>query len=93
MRDPDPTRQPATPESAVSAQQLASAARISVALLQVLVERGLVEPLRPDGSEFTLATAVRVRRMVRLRTDLGVSYLSAGIIVDLLERLDRLEPR
>lgn len=90
MRDP---HSPAAVEATVSARQLAAAARISMAMLGVLVERGLVEPLRPDGSEFTAAAAVRVRRMVRLRVDLGVSYVAAGIIVDLLERLDRLESR
>ncbi len=77
----------------LSAQQLADRASISIVWLMALVERGLVEPSDPDTGEFTAVTAIRVRRMVRLRADLGVSFVGAAIIVDLLERIDRLEGR
>lgn len=88
--DPGETPQP---DATLSAQQLADLASISIVRLTALVERGLVEPARADGSEFTPAAAIRVRRMMRLRADLGVSYVGAAIIVDLLERIDRLERR
>ena len=81
------------PEERLSAQQLAERASISIVWLTALVDRGLVEPTHPDTGEFTAATAMRVRRMVRLRADLGVSFVGAAIIVDLLERIDRLEGR
>lgn len=86
-----PASPPHAAESALSAQQLAAAASISVTILTALVERGLVEPSDPDGNEFAAITAVRLRRMVRLRADLGVSFVGAAIIADLLERIDRLE--
>jgi len=86
-----PVNDPHAAESALSAQQLAAAASISVAVLTVLVERGLVEPSNPDRNEFAAVTAVRLRRMVRLRSDLGVSFVGAAIIADLLERIDQLE--
>ena len=52
---------------------------------------GLVEPAAPGPREFTAATAARLRRMLRLHADLGVNLIGAAIIVDLLERLERLE--
>lgn len=56
-----------------------------------LVRLGLVEPTAPGAGRFTVATAARRRRMLRLHADLGVSLTGAAIIVDLLERLERLE--
>jgi len=77
----------------LSADELAAAADISLERLAALVRLGFVEPIEPGRDEFTAATAARLRRMLRLRSDLGVSFLGAAIIVDLLERLDRLEGR
>jgi hypothetical protein len=75
----------------LSARELAAAADISEPRLAALVHLGLVEPTEPGGNEFHAAAALRLRRMIRLHGDLGVSFLGAAIIVDLLERLDRLE--
>jgi DNA-binding transcriptional MerR regulator len=75
----------------LSVEELAAAVGISPARLARLVRLGLVEPTGPGGSEFTAATAARLRRMLRLRDHLGVNLVGAAIIVDLLERLERLE--
>ena len=80
-------------QAMLSAEELAAAAGISLEGLVALVQLGLVEPAEPGGNQFTAATAARLRRMLRLRADLGVSFVGAAIIVDLLERLDRLEGR
>ena len=74
----------------VSHADLAHAAGISEARLTRLVHLGLIEPVRPGGDVFTAATAVRLRRMMRLRRDLGVGLESAAIILDLLDRLEQL---
>lgn len=81
---------PARADIHLSADDLAAAAGISPATLTRLVRAGLVEPVAPGGRVFTAATAARLRRMLRLRADLGVNLVGAAIIVDLLERLDRL---
>jgi hypothetical protein len=78
-------------EERLSAEELAAAARITPARLARLVRLGLAEPTGPGGGEFTAATAARLTRMLRLHRDLGVGLAGAVIIVDLLERLDRLE--
>jgi MerR HTH family regulatory protein len=84
----------ATPRRAevyLSGEELAAAAGISPARLARLVGLGLMEPPAPGAGAFTAATAARLRRMLRLHRDLGVDLTGAAIIVDLLERLERLE--
>ena len=83
-------RAPERADIQLSADELAAAAGLSSATLARLVRAGLVEPVTPGGGLFTAATAARLRRMLRLRHDLGVNLTGAAIIVDLVERLDHL---
>jgi hypothetical protein len=83
---------PLRPEVYLSGAQLATAAEISPARLTRLVQLGLVEPADAGPDTFTAATAMRLRRMLRLHEDLGVNFIGVAIIVDLLERLERREP-
>jgi DNA-binding transcriptional MerR regulator len=76
-------------QSRLSTSELADAAGISEPRLTRLVRLGLVEPEATGW--FTAATAARLRRMLRLHRDLGVTLVGAAIVVDLLERIDRLE--
>jgi len=57
----------------------------------MFVLNGLIESSGPEPYAFTAATAVRLRRMLRLRRDLHVNFHGAAIIMDLVERLDGLE--
>jgi MerR family transcriptional regulator, heat shock protein HspR len=75
----------------LSTAQLAAAVDISRTRLARLVALGLVDPPEPDTGEFPSATAARLRRMLRLRRELHVNLVGATIILDLLERLERLE--
>jgi DNA-binding transcriptional MerR regulator len=85
------TLAPARPRADVqlSADDVAAAVGISRATLARLVRMGLAEPVTPDGSVFTASVVARLRRMLRLRADLGVNLVGAAIILDLVERLDR----
>jgi hypothetical protein len=83
--------EPARIEETLSVEALATAAGISSDRLLRLVRLGVIEPVVPGASEFTAATAAKLRRMVRLRIDLGVGFVGAAIIVDLLQQLERLE--
>ena len=69
----------------LSAEELAAAAGLTPLQLARLVRAGLLEP---DENGFTAETAARLRRMLRLRADLGVNLVGAAIIVDLLARLE-----
>ena len=75
----------------LSFEQLADAVGLSTVDLGRLVHVGLIEPDVAGAREFTASTAARLRRMLRLHRDLGVNLTGAAIIVDLLERVDRLE--
>ena len=77
----------------LSFEQLAEAAGLSAVDLGRLVHLGLIEPDVPGTREFTADTAARLRRMLRLHRDLGVNLTGAAIIVDLLERVERLEAK
>lgn len=74
-------------------EELAVAAGIRPTMLARLIRLGVVEPDRPDTGQFTAATLARVRRMLRLHAQLGVNFTGAAVILDLLERLHRLEDR
>jgi hypothetical protein len=75
----------------LSRVELATAAGIRPSMLARLVRLGVVEPAPEDPEQFTVAMAVRLRRMLRLHDDLGVNFIGAAIIADLLERLEQLE--
>jgi chaperone modulatory protein CbpM len=82
------TRVPLRAEVQLSLRELAVATGMSATRL---VRLGLLEP-EPDAPDrFSAATAARLRRMLRLRADLGVNLAGAAIIVDLMECLDRLD--
>jgi chaperone modulatory protein CbpM len=99
-----PTRSQSTPIGAIitipprlqvhlTADELATAAGISRAMVTRLVDLGLIEPTAPGSSKFTADTAARLRRMLRLRTDLGVNLVGAAVIVDLLARFRDVEEK
>jgi DNA-binding transcriptional MerR regulator len=77
-------------DAVLSSEDLARAVSISVATLHRLIRMGLVEPDR-EPDQFTASTAARLERMLRLHDDLEVDLMGAAIIVDLLDRLERME--
>ena len=78
-------------EAWLSGEALAAAVGIDPAILDRLKGMGLVEQADPDVAQFSAATAIRLRRMLRLHADLEVDLEAAAIIVDLLGRVERLE--
>ena len=94
MRDPESQGTggaPSSREFVLTAEELAAAAGITHAWLVRLIRVGVVEPIEPGSSEFAVAAAVRLRKILRLRADLGISWVGASIVADLLERVDLLE--
>lgn len=60
-----------------------------------LVEEGVVDPIgrEPHRWRFQAISVRRVRRVQRLRQDLGVNVAGAALVIDLLEELDQLRAR
>jgi len=85
------TRLPLQAEVQLSLRDLALACGISATRAARLIRLGLVEPEPNAPDRFSSATAARLRRMLRLRADLGVNLAGTAIIVDLIERLERLD--
>jgi len=74
----------------LTAEELALAVGVRRTWVVRLVRLGVIEPAAPGESMFSAATAARLRKMIRLHTDLGVNLSGAAILVDLLSERDRL---
>jgi len=75
----------------ISGEELASAAGISSATLFRIVRLGLVEPASSTTTEFPASLVPRLRRMLRLRRDLGVDLAVATVMAELMEKVEQLE--
>jgi len=84
-------RVPAPTEVQLSLRDLAVACGMRATRLERLIRLGLLEPEPDNPDRFSSAAAARLRRMLRLRADLGVNFTGAAIIVDLMERLEGLD--
>jgi hypothetical protein len=62
------------------------------ALVARLARHGLIETLEGETGEPLLShrAVVRLRRMQRLRRDLGVNFAGAAVILDLVGRVEQL---
>ena len=58
-----------------------------------LASQGLIETIASDTSDPLLprSAVMQLRRMQRLRRDLGVNFNGAAIILDLVTRIERLK--
>jgi chaperone modulatory protein CbpM len=74
--------------------RLARVCEIHPDMVHRFVALGIIEPIAQDHpSVFDSSAVLRIRRTLRMRNDLGVNYVSAGIILDLLDEIDRLRSR
>lgn len=62
-------------------------------LVARLVALGLLEPTRDATGRlwFSLGQVAAAARIQRLRAGFGLNYAAVGLVVDLLDRVDRLE--
>ena len=61
-------------------------------LVMRLAEHGLIETVKSEVDEPRLPrrVVIQLRRMQRLRRDLGVNYAGAAVIIDLVGRIEQL---
>ena len=73
-------------------EELARAAGLNISLLEKLVEYGVIEPVPdlPFPLPFPASAIDRVRCVMRLRRDFGVSMAGAAVIVEMGKRLTSL---
>ena len=82
-------------EDLLDSQGLAHATGLPPRLLTRLCELGIVDSVQERHGEpmFAVDAVPRLRRVLRLRRDLGLSWNSLGLVADLLERIEVLESR
>lgn len=79
--------EPLTPDA------IAETAGVRVALVNLLVRNGLLETIGDRADEpFLLprGAVLRLRKMQRLRRDLGVNFAGAGVILDMVEQMEAM---
>ncbi|SFM52838.1 chaperone modulator CbpM [Thermodesulforhabdus norvegica] len=76
-------------------EQVAEACGVHPELIDRFVRLGLIDPVDNESELllFELDTVPLVRKIIRLRNDLGINYAGVGVVIDLLDRLDSLERR
>jgi chaperone modulatory protein CbpM len=80
-------------DEAITCEACADSLGARRSLVVRLARLGLIETLENQTGETTLLprrAIMQVRRMQRLRRDLGVNFAGASIILELVERIEQL---
>ena len=82
-----------TANSLLTLQDLAEAAVLHPKRVEKFLDFGLIEPLAKtrSGPLFSASSVERLRRIVRLRRDLGVNMAGIAVILDMRERILNLQ--
>ena len=76
----------------VTAEELARLAHLHPEIVVRLWQWGLVEPETSEPEPLFPDTLVpTIRKIIRLRQDLGINLAGIGVVLELLDRIDRLE--
>jgi chaperone modulatory protein CbpM len=77
----------------LSLEALAARAGLHPALVERLVQCGLIEPIERDGTAafFDLSAVPRLRLICRLREGLGLNIAGVAVVLGLLERFSALQ--
>lgn len=78
--------------SLLALSEVARLAGVHPDLIDRLTTLGLIDPVEtfPEPC-FDVSTILRIRSILRLHHDLGVNWAGVGVIMDLLDRIERLE--
>jgi hypothetical protein len=73
--------------------QLVQLTCVEPATVAELLEMGWIDPVRTGAEDYLFRSrdVYRIQKLMRLCRDLEISYGAGSIIVDLLERVERLE--
>lgn len=77
----------------LTVEEIAVRCDIHPTLVRHLYSLGLIDFAEGTPERFPPDVTFRLQRMMRLRRDLGLTYNAAGLVVDLLERIEMLEAR
>jgi hypothetical protein len=79
--------------SLLTLNQLSNAAELQPALVEKFIQYGLIEPATPEAPDlgFPISCIERLRRIVRLRRDLGVNLAGVAVILEMRQRMEELQ--
>jgi DNA-binding transcriptional MerR regulator len=77
----------------LSLEEVAARCGLHPLLVERLVALGLIDPVEGESNRFAPEVALRLQRALRLRRDLGLSYNSVALVMELLDRIEALERR
>ena len=79
-------------DEALTCEVIAERVGTRRSLVLRLAQRGLIDTVESDADEPLVPgrVVVQLRRMQRLRRDLGVNFAGAAIIIDLVGRIEQL---
>lgn len=82
-----------TEHSRLNLRELADAAGVHPELIERFIEYGLLEPVASEAPDplFGISAIERLRRIVRLRRDLGVNLPGVAVILEMRERMEQLQ--
>jgi DNA-binding transcriptional MerR regulator len=77
----------------LTVEDLASAAGLNSDAVETFLRFGLIEPRLRTGScpLFQKSSVGRLRRIQRLRHDLGVNFAGVAVILEMAERIENLQ--
>ncbi len=81
-----------TEYSLLTLEELAGTAGLVPELVEKFIDYGLVEPASAAGSQplFHVSSVERLRRVMRLRRDLGVNLEGVAVILEMRDRMENL---
>jgi hypothetical protein len=79
------------PENLFTAEEVALRCGVEVTYIERLYRLGIVSRHPVHGMYFPPDVTITIRKIVRLRTDLGVNEEGAAVIMNLLKRIEALE--
>ena len=94
MSTPTPiTRYVLVCRTGLTSEAFAERAGLHPDMVRKLVALGLLDARRDAGGEmwFEPSEVAHAARIQRLRTGLGLNYSAIGLVLDLLDRIERLE--
>jgi chaperone modulatory protein CbpM len=87
-------RENALPEDMLTVYDLACVTGMSARVIRRLISLEVIQPdTRAPEPYFRTEAVPRVRRMRRLHVELGVSWSSMPLVLELLSRIEELERR
>jgi chaperone modulatory protein CbpM len=84
-------------DSPLTLEQLCRSCALPREQILLLVEEGIIEPRTRGGEtaaqdwQFHWKTVSRVRTSVRLQNDLGINLPGVAMVIELLDRIEKLE--